>query len=903
VDGSPARRAPYAERWFERVQPALASVAVRCAWLAAVAALGSARLPQGPAAANVLFLVASCVSVIAAAIPRVPALRRRVTEAHARAARAGLDRSLRERLPRAEALAASGVSQGESGELAALHLERTLALVDWASFDARMDRVASRLKAGSRVALVAVTALVAARFEATLEGLAVLTSRGGESRFAIPFAREATLALRPPSYLRIPETVAPFEGELVAFAGSEVDVRFAARRAGLELALDAGGARASATGDGRGAFVVRRTVAASETWRLGRIVAGVFVPDGAEVRIETAHDALPAVALEGAPRQLLLGETDREGGVPIAYEAEDDHGLREVHLVLRSGATEERRPLATLDGERRRDRGASFVRTSDPFFRKAIGPVEIRVEARDDGREGVRWGRSDAVVVVPPALGTAEAQRFAMLLTLRDREVDRLARRLGFLTSPPAGVAPWLVDLEEEREEIEATLSTSTLGLLVPSVVRAVVRREADALRRLAEALPKRDGDSARRGIVDATETLVWRADLALKQLAWSDARAVAKRIGQRVQDASDAIQSSAPPSLGEDLARLDAAARTLRTLGPLGRDLGDLVEGELERARGRLADDPPGAKFLLAVLARRLARPDPSFRAKGGGKGGASDGRAEMAGDGASGGEGAEGGEPGEGSDGEGSGRGGSKGKASPLDELAEREQSVRRGTEALGRGPSDEAAERDEHVRQLLELAGAEELRHREGEARLRQAAEAVRRGAYKEARDAVVATERGLPKARTRERAALENRLRDEIAWLDERKHGDARSLADEQRRLGDEARRARSSARDERAGQALERTAEAMDRAERALREGALDRALAAQAESLEQLEAARDAQRGEDGRGADEGAHAAVPMTEERRAAAWRKRVLEGLAGRGRARDPEAVQRYEEGLLR
>lgn len=882
------------------MHPACAALVGRVAWLVAALGLAAVRAPHGGLLAAGAVILAFAGWVAVAVVGRVERVRAWALALHERAARGGLAYDLRERLPRAESLAVVAAVHGESRELAALHLQRLVARVDWAAFDARAEYVAGHLRRAARVAMIALVSLVVVRWEPILEGVAVLTARGGEARFTLPFARSAALAIRAPSYLRVPDASAPFEGEVVVFAGSEVELRFSMRASGVEPVLMAGDVRLAPANDGQGAFVLRRPVSASETWRLGRVVADVFVPEGAEVRIETSRDALPVVALEGAPKQMLLGETDREGGVAIAYEVEDDHGLREVHLVLRAGAMEERRPLATLDGERRRDRGAAFVRTADSFFRKAIGPVELRVEARDDGREGVRWGRSEAIVVVPPALGTAEAERFKMLATLRDHVIDRLARRLGSIDSSGSNIATWLVDLEDEREEIEATLSTSTLGLLVPGGIRTAVRREAQRLLALAEVLPKRDGDASRKAIVDATEALAWRLDLELRQLGWSDARAVARRIGQQVQVAADAIQSAAPASLGDDLARLDAAGRTLRTLGPLGRDLGDLVEGEAFRARGRLAEDPQGAKFLLAALARRLARPDPSFGAKGSGKGGSSDGRAEAGGDGASGSSGSAGGEAG---DGEGSEGGAAAGKRSPIDDLADRQQSLRRAAEAQARGPGDEAAEREEHARQLQDLAGAEEFRHREGEARLRRAAEDVRRGALGAARDEVERAERLVPKGSSRERAVLKNRLRDEMAWLDERAHGDPRALAEEQRALAEEARRARGGAKDERASKALEQSVDAMERAARALREGTFDRAIAAQGESLGHLEAARDAQRGEEGRGGDDSAHAAVPVQEERRAAAWRRRVLEGLSGRGGSRDPEAVQRYEEGLLR
>ena len=66
----------------------------------------------------------------------------------------------------------------------------------------------------------------------------------------------------------------------------------------------------------------------------------------------------------------------------VAYKVGDDHGLRSVELVLRSGAREERRVLSHLDGDSRTDRGAKRISADDPFFDKAYAPVEITVEAR-----------------------------------------------------------------------------------------------------------------------------------------------------------------------------------------------------------------------------------------------------------------------------------------------------------------------------------------------------------------------------------------------------------------------------------------------------------------------------------------------------------------------------------------
>ena len=901
VDAHEAPNTRYAERWFAAVHPAVGGAVHRVAWLVATFALLLARTPRGAWGASfVLWVLGAGVAVLAAS-RRSASLKAVLLRWYEPWARNGVARDLRDRLRGAEVLAHGDLAAGESRSLARLHLARLVEAVDWVTFDRRADRVCQNLRRVSRALLVVIVAIVVVRGEAMLEGLAVLTARGRIARFAIPYAQGPRLTVRPPAYLRLAESTVPFEGTVVLHAGSDVELRLGVRREGLEPVVLVGGERLATTSDGRGEFVLRRGVSGDTTWTIGRVVGDVFVADGATIELQTAHDALPVVELEGAPKQALLGETDREGGVPVSYVAEDDHGLREVHLVLRSGAVEERRPLATLDGERRTDRGASFVRTADPFFRKALGPVEIRVEARDDGREGARWGRSEAIVVVPPAIGTAEAERFKSLVLLRDHEVDRLARRLTAVNETgPATLSALLVDLEEEREEIEASLATSSLGLVVPGNVRTAVRRESVRLGTLLETLPQRDGSVARAEVVAATEGIVLGLDGALRGVAWGDARAVARRIGQQVQVAGDAITASVPVTLGDDLARLASAASTLRVLGPLGRDLGDLTEGELARVRGILASDAAGTKVLLGALARRLARPDPSFGARGAsGKGGTGDGRHELGSD--SGGEGSGGETSGEGETSE---RGQAPARGSAVDDLAKEQQGLRRAADGLSHAPLEDAAgERAAHARELQELAGSDELRHREGEMRLRRAAEDVRRGDFRSAREAVRSAARMVPRASSREKSAVRSRLEDEAAWIDDKLLGDAKLLADEQKKLANRAESLGKSARDERVSKALGESSSAMDRAERAFREGHIDRAIAAQGDSLDSLEVAREALRTEEGRSGDDGAHAGVPRSEEERAAAWRKRVIDGLAGRAKSRDPDAVQRYEEGLLR
>ena len=891
-----APQTPYDERWFALVQPACAALARAAALFLCLVSLLLARTPALYAAAWILWTASITVAAASARFEKWPRARAYALRMHGYFACQLLPPALRKTFPRAEVLLASARRHGESVELAALYRLRLAESIDWPAFDAGMHRAAARIRRTRQGLFAVMIGVAVLRGEALVEGLAVMTAQGGVARFSLSAVQDAQVTVRSPAYLRVPDAAAAFGGTVVIHAGSDVEVRVRDSWINArDIVLEHRGILWPIVADGQGARTVHREVRESEVWRIGRRVAGVFIPDGASVDLQTARDSLPVITLEGAPRQILLGDTDRDGGVSIAYEAHDDHGLREIHLVFRSGSHEERRPIAVLDGEHRSDIGASFIRTTDPFFRKTIGPVEIRVEARDDGREGVRWGQSEALVVLPPAIGTAEAERFQSLVGLRHHEVDRLAHRLE-RTVPKDGnaLAEMLVELEDEREEIEATLATSSLGLSVPFFVKAAVQKASFRLNELGETLPKRDLDGARNDLITATENLVLDLDAALRSLAWADAKVVAKRIGQQVQNASDSIHAAAPPSISDDLARLEAGARTLRILGPLGRDLGDLTEGELSRLQPFLTHDPGAAKFLLAALGRRLARPDPSFGSRGGSKGAPSDGRQGMGGEDASG-------DPSDGNAGNQS-SGASKGSA--VDEIAGVQKMLHGAGEALAHpSPFGDVAEREEHAKRIQSMAGADELRHGDGEARLRVAATDVRSGRFREARNGLAQVEKQWGQNGGNERKTLQKQLNEEASWLDEKLHENAQILAGEEARLADRTRQLQRSSKDVDVAKALEKGAEAMGRAARAFAQGQAIEGVAAQRDSLAHLGDAREGHRSEDGAKGDDAAHAAVPKTEEARAAAWRKRVVNGLSSRGASRVPEAVQRYEEGLLR
>ena len=107
--------------------------------------------------------------------------------------------------------------------------------------------------------------------------------------------------------------------------------------------------------DGAGGVVARWALAQSTSLRVVARFGDVVIAQSDALELASIADEAPVVRLEGAPRQVRL--VDEAEDIPIKYEASDDHGLREVHLMLRSGTREERRVLARFDGETSDGRG------------------------------------------------------------------------------------------------------------------------------------------------------------------------------------------------------------------------------------------------------------------------------------------------------------------------------------------------------------------------------------------------------------------------------------------------------------------------------------------------------------------------------------------------------------------
>ena len=96
------------------------------------------------------------------------------------------------------------------------------------------------------------------------------------------------------------------------------------------------------TTDGTDGQVARWTVAGTTTLHIAARFGDVLIREPEPLDVKSVPDAVPLVVLEGAPRRVELADLDR---LELRYLAVDDHGLREVNLVLRSGGREERRVL------------------------------------------------------------------------------------------------------------------------------------------------------------------------------------------------------------------------------------------------------------------------------------------------------------------------------------------------------------------------------------------------------------------------------------------------------------------------------------------------------------------------------------------------------------------------------
>lgn len=883
-----------------------------------------------------------------------------------------LDHAATERVMRALSLVvADGEAEtrdGTSAELARLHVARAMSALPSAAIVERVERDAVRVGTAALVVAICAVGVAFANAWSVIEGADVLVARRGEAPVALQWLNEVEVVARPPEYLHETEVHEVALLPMMLPYGTQVTVRAVPTHPGRHLLLTDGSTEVPFVDDGAGAQVARWPLTKTTRLRAVARFGAVVVQDPEELSVVSLPDLAPVVTLEGAPRTVRL--VDQTEDLPIAYEASDDHGLREVELVLRSGTREERRQLARLDGETRTDKGGMTLKLRDGFLRKAHAPITVTVEAKDnDPLTGPKWGASPPLTLVPPDVGEPEARRLDALRALRDALVDTLAWRMS--TAPPADATARRAFLDDERarqtadeRRLDDTTSARFAGVRLADRLRAMLRAQQQKTRAAVDAEARALSPATHGAVVQATERWVLVVDAVVRGLGVRDSRDAARQLADVADDLAagatqldDRTRADARP---RGLVRMDAAttvleggARSLRRLGALGLDLGEIVEADLLRVRrARDADDAMHAELAARDLAARLREPDPSFGSKGSvGRAGSESGGGH--------------GTPGE--DGESSG-----------DEVDRAQQAAEQDLEQLAR---EHAAEIGKIEQTLDGATSPDELQALREEAR--RHAQAVRdavkdlptvgQGSDSWTSKGAAARELGEQMARSLEevrpdeatqsgRSALgaldeAKKMLQKRTWLDDGSSEDDRQVDGARRRLETEEkwaeqqlaemrRRAAERARKdleqggrdeeklaERAGklgdksreqgslpqQAVESLEDA-DRAARqaadALGQGDAERGLEKQREAQRHLEAARQQLQGDgdessgtppppsDDGSKSAGGDVAIPGKGEHKGPEeFRRRVVQGLGQPGGGGLKDAVRRYAEGLLR
>jgi hypothetical protein len=839
-----------------------------------------------------------------------------------------------------------------SNELAQAHLERTLSRVPTSAVRAEAGRVAQRLQRLSLAAGVIGLGAVSYGPFRVIEGLDVLAARKGVAPLSIQWIEERALIAHPPDYLHqhdiLPEDLTQVE---VPY-GSLLTLRAVPLHPGRKLVLVDGKTEVPFVDDAAGGLVARWPLTSSTHLRTAARFGSVLIFDPYAIDVSSIADEAPVVRVEGAPKTMKLLEVPF---IEVSYEASDDHGLKEVHLVLRSAGREERRMLARLDGEATRDRGGYRLWANDRFFKRSFAPIDVVVEARDnDPLRGPKWGKSAAITVIPPIAGEPEALRYEALEGARNALVDLAAFRIenGVGKQAKAHAAREAEETNRTLTVLDDVLDRSFAGLSVPRRTRTLAQGQIRKLRELRDREVKRTTNEAHAQNRKLAEDFALALDGMLRRLDAVDAASIAKRLSDVAEDAAEgAAEARRPTEKERGLSRLDAAAfvldgggAQLSRLGALGRDLGEIVGNDLKRARrARGADDLFHAELSLRDLAARLRHPAPSFS---GGRGGVESG--------------------GSGAEGESSDEGAQQiaREQEQIEELArDHGAEVASVEQAMGGAESgdeldklrDEAREHARAVRDAvrsLPRSGGEPNSAESEAAAAREQAEAMadalesggvanamRSGQH--ALEALDQAKRARPdrfrfRRDTREDAReAEAKLEPEVRWTEralqrlrqaasERAADDLKKTSPRESKLADRAK-AIAEEGSSGAGALPGETLDLMQRAESTMREAARDLGAASGDRALERLkeaqrflEMARSQEQGEENEQGQEGERngrnqsphgglaqsAPIPRAEDYKGPeAFRRRVLEGLGNAADPRLKDAVKRYAERLLR
>lgn len=838
-----------------------------------------------------------------------------------------------------------------SSALADLHISR---LLERAPTDRVQIRAAKSARFWSLAALglaMGSAIVVLAEPFRVVEGLDVLAAKDGVAPLPVPWLDDVEMIAAPPEYLRRKTTVLlPFSPTDEA-RGTVISVRGRPTHSGRTLVLTDGVQEVPFVDDGAEGLIARWTLKETASLSIAAVFGSVRIPQADIQVVNSIADEAPSVTLKGAPRTVQLLD---EPSVPIHYEATDDHGLREVNLVLRSGAREERRVLSKPVGETKSDRGGYEIKASDPFLKRTYAPVEVTVQARDnDPVSGPKWGKSEAIVLVPPQVGEPEALRYAALRRIRDALTDLLAERMD-IKAPGTKDKTEHKQLEQAAQDkvfsvVESVMSESFGGLRVRGRSAMLLRGQLERLKKALDEEQKSPTREKHEALVLATESVLLAVDSGLRGLGFADARTVARRLGDAAEELGTAFLERAsaedPKSAN---ARIDAATsvlsgggRQLLKLGELGSDLGEIVENDLRRvARARSAGDFFHAELAARDLAARLRKPDPSFG--GGGRGGVESGGSPSP-------------NPGEASDADSEMGAGeqeleelARDHAAEMNEVADalekaiskeemealkeeakkHADAIREAIKNLPRSGDDSPSARDAAAagrQQAESMAGAlEQGNPKDAVQNGKNAADSLKEARRRANESNGFFSEEGIGREADKARETIER----ELAWAEqaleqlrraaserakeelERSSKDEQSLADRGRRLMEKGQSGERSLPQDMADK-LSEAEQAMREAEKALKEGKGEDGLRHQQNAQRLLEMAkgeRSEERNRDGNQESPDGRMSkdteIPGKEKHKGPEdFRRRVMKGL---GKASDPvlkEAVKRYAEGLLR
>jgi hypothetical protein len=825
---------------------------------------------------------------------------------------------------------------GGSAELAQAHLSKVLNQIDFAAVSAVAVQQASRYK---RVAtgLLAVAILFLALDPIRLvEGYGVLLARGDRAPVSVLWLEAPRATARFPRYLQLDERAVGLEGMVTLPAGTELVVRGRERHAGRQLVLRVGSAEAPFVSDEQGEKVARLTLLNSGVLTIAARFGSVLVHEPRKLQVVIVPDEPPKVTLQSAPQQIKLSEMQP---LELQWHASDDHGLKQIDLVLRMGNREDRRSLARFDLGVTDRSGARNLAPNDPFLLRAFFPVSVTIEARDTNPdERANWGKSEAIVIVPPAIGEPEALRYQALSRARTACIDQLAN----LQEPTPGstVLPLREQAATLTDEIQTTLGSITGNAALTGRLSAFVTSQLESLRLATHG---------KQAYQERLELVALAIDAAARGLGTRDAQKVSIRLGDVAEEVAlgaRVAREGERRALGvtridEAMAALQTAEPHLSQLGFLGEDLGTVLRAGLGRiTRVRSNEDLFHTELAALHLAARLRRPKPSFSSSSSSGGGG----------------GSESGAGGGSSPGDNASQDDQKFEhlAKQLAELAgehannlkDVEQALNEAlNEAKSGGLGDEARERAQALRNAvagLPMPGREPTTPEAAAALAREHANAMAQGiegqdlesAADSARDALNAFEQAQRKTTSELLQAQLERGRSEVerqlSWvkqeLEKQRQNAAQAARDALQRAGaseqELARRAQQLAGNEGGDvslpeQARQRIAQAqamMDEAAGRLQSGAGQEALELQRQAQRLLEQANEdpkqPQDDSDPRqspnsGGDTGLALGgdVPGDNARaRAEEFRRRVIEGLGRSGGGPMGPAIKRYAEGLL-